>query len=190
MTWNDCGVWDQTGKKRNRDRTVCSIARYAVDDFVLLKLELIAVGTRPPGWVLQGIEQYASRMTRHCHFEINEVRTSDRKKPQSVAGHQTEEARAISTRVSKSARVIAMDSSGKNWSTEEFAGKLEDWSQHTNHFQFIIGGPDGLAKECLQQADNIWSLSNLTFPHFLVRVLLAEQIYRALMVNTHHPYHK
>ena len=92
--------------------------------------------------------------------------------------------------VSDSARVIVLDRSGKDWSTEQFAGKLQDWSQLTNHFQFLVGGPDGLATECLERADEVWSLSKLTYPHFLVRVMLAEQIYRALMVNAGHPYHK
>ena len=83
-----------------------------------------------------------------------------------------------------------MDSRGKNWGTEELAAKMADRSQTSSQFQFLIGGPDGLADSCLERADAVWSLSRLTFPHFLVRVLLAEQIYRALMVNANHPYHK
>lgn len=156
----------------------------------MLKIELIAVGTRPPAWVLSGIDDYASRLKRDCRFSITEVKTADRKKPQSVDVFKAEEAKALLAAVDGSARVVAMDRSGKNWSTEQFAGKLEDWSQQTNHFQFLIGGPDGLADACLERANETWSLSKLTYPHFLVRVLLAEQIYRALMVNAGHPYHK
>ena len=150
----------------------------------------MAVGTRPPPWVVQGIEQYGSRMKRDCHFQILEIKTSDRKKKQSVATYQEDEAQLIGSHLNAGARVIAMDSRGKIWSTEQLAGKVEAWSQQTNHFQFVIGGPDGLADVILNRADEIWSLSNLTFPHFLVRVLLAEQIYRALMLNANHPYHK
>jgi 23S rRNA (pseudouridine1915-N3)-methyltransferase len=129
-------------------------------------------------------------MKRDCRFEISEIKTADRKKNSNVSVYKEEESRSIKAAVSNSARVIAMDPTGKMWSTEQLAKKLEDWSQMTNHFQFIIGGPDGLATDCLTDADEVWSLSKLTFPHFLVRVLLAEQIYRALMINANHPYHK
>ncbi|MBT5700655.1 MAG: 23S rRNA (pseudouridine(1915)-N(3))-methyltransferase RlmH [Gammaproteobacteria bacterium] len=156
----------------------------------MLKIDLVAVGTRPPPWVVQGIEQYSSRLKRDCRFDILEIKTSDRKKKQSVTIHQEDEAKLIGSHLSAGARVIAMDSRGKIWSTAQLAGKVEAWSQQTNHFQFVIGGPDGLADVILNRADEIWSLSNLTFPHFLVRVLLAEQIYRALMLNAKHPYHR
>ncbi|MBT3832900.1 MAG: 23S rRNA (pseudouridine(1915)-N(3))-methyltransferase RlmH [Gammaproteobacteria bacterium] len=156
----------------------------------MLKIDLVAVGTRPPPWVVQGIEQYSLRMKRDCRFQILEIKTSDRKKKQSVAIHQEEEAKLIGSHFNAGARVIAMDSRGKIWSTEQLAGKVGAWSQQTNHFQFVIGGPDGLSDVIINRADEIWSLSNLTFPHFLVRVLLAEQIYRALMLNANHPYHK
>lgn len=140
--------------------------------------------------MVQGIEQYSSRLQRDCRFDILEIKTSDRKKKQSVAIHQEDEARLIGSHLNAGARVIAMDSRGKIWSTAQLAGKVEAWSQQTNHFQFVIGGPDGLADVILNRADEIWSLSNLTFPHFLVRVLLAEQVYRALMLNAKHPYHR
>lgn len=155
----------------------------------MFKIELIAVGTKPPSWVLDGIEQYASRLKRECTFTITEIKVAERKN-QSVDVLKTDEGKAILDAVSSSARVIALDRSGKNWSTGQLAGKLQDWSQQTNHFQFLIGGPDGLADECLNRADEKWSLSNLTFPHMLVRVMLAEAIYRAMMVNAGHPYHK
>ena len=129
-------------------------------------------------------------MKRDCRFEILEIKTSDRKKKQPVAIHQEVEAKLICRHLNAGARVIAMDSRGKIWSTGQLAGKVEAWSQQTNHFQFVIGGPDGLADVILNRADETWSLSNLTFPHFLVRVLLAEQIYRALMLNVNHPYHR
>jgi len=140
--------------------------------------------------VVQGIEQYSSRLKRDCRFDILEIKTSDRKKKQSVTIHQEDEAKLIGSHLNAGALVIAMDSRGKIWSTAQLAGKVEAWSQQTNHFQFVIGGPDGLADVILNRADEIWSLSNLTFPHFLVRVLLAEQIYRALMLNAKHPYHR
>ena len=155
----------------------------------MLKIELIAVGTNPPGWVVEGIEHYASRLRGECHFLMTEVKTAPRRK-KPLNSLKNDEGKAVLAAISSAARVIALDKEGKNWSTEQFAGKLEVWSQQTNHFQFLIGGPDGLASACLKKASEIWSLSKLTFPHLMVRVLLAEQIYRALMVNVGHPYHK
>ncbi len=156
----------------------------------MLRVDLVAVGTRPPSWVQQGVDQYVSRLQRQCRFTTIEIRTANRKRTQPVAHYQEQESKAILAAIESGAKVVAMDRSGKNWSTEQVAKNISDWSQFTNHLQFIIGGPDGLAKRCISASDEIWSLSNLTFPHFLVRVMLAEQIYRAMMLNANHPYHK
>ena len=156
----------------------------------MLKVDIIAVGTRPPPWVSEGIEDYRSRMKRECQFTVREIRTADRKKPQSIDVYRDEESRGLLGAVARDAKVIAMDARGKIWSTEQLAEKISSWSQSTNHFQFLVGGPDGLAESCIDQADETWSLSKLTFPHFLVRVLLAEQVYRALSINGNHPYHR
>lgn len=83
-----------------------------------------------------------------------------------------------------------MDSRGQNWTTETLALNLNDWSTRFSQVQILIGGPDGLSDQCLKRANASWSLSKLTFPHFLVRVLLAEQIYRAWSILNKHPYHK
>ena len=172
MSWNVFGVW---ARKR--------------EVMAMLKIELIAVGTKPPSWVVDGIEHYASRLRKESRFLTTEVKTAPRRK-NSVISLKEDESKALLAAISSAAYVIALDKDGKSWSTKQFAGKLESWSQQTNHLQFLIGGPDGLASVCLNKASEVWSLSNLTFPHFLVRVLLAEQVYRALMVNSGHPYHK
>lgn len=88
------------------------------------------------------------------------------------------------------AHTIALDMSGDHWSTETLAARLASWSHGTSHCQFVAGGPDGLDRSIVAEADDVFALSHLTFPHSLVRVLLAEQIYRALMINAGHPYHK
>ena len=93
-------------------------------------------------------------------------------------------------RIKSGGIVIAMDSRGSDWTTEKLAVRFTDWLQNANQVQLMVGGPDGLSKGCLQRADLTWSLSRLTFPHFMVRLLLAEQIYRAWSVINHHPYHK
>jgi 23S rRNA (pseudouridine1915-N3)-methyltransferase len=156
----------------------------------VLKVELIAVGTRPPTWITQGVEDYVSRMKRQCRFTVREIKTADRRKPQSVSVYKEEEGRGILSVLGKDSRVIAMDPGGQQWSTEQLALKIADWSQMTSHFQFLIGGPDGLSDVCRDKAHETWSLSRLTFPHFLVRLLLSEQIYRALSINSNHPYHR
>ena len=129
-------------------------------------------------------------MKGSCRFDIREVRTSDRKKSRDIDGHKGEEASALLDALDPDAWVVAMDNRGSEWSTTDLADKLARQSQRASRFQFMIGGPDGLAQSCLDRADACWSLSRLTFPHFLVRVLLAEQIYRAFMVNANHPYHR
>ena len=154
-----------------------------------LKIELIAVGTRPPGWLQEALERYKFLMRSECQFLITEIKTEPRTKKK-VALLKESEGNALIANVSSTARVVAMDRAGKNWSTEQFAGKLESWIEEVSHLQFLIGGPNGLADRCLDESSEIWSLSNLTFPHFLVRLLLAEQVYRALMFNAGHPYHK
>ena len=148
------------------------------------------MGLKAPPWIQQGVDQYVSRMKRECRFSVVEIRGANRNKPAPVSLYINQEGQKIKESVSSGARVIAMDRRGKNWNTEQFARKIQNWSQMTNHFQFLIGGPDGLADDCIDQADEVFALSELTFPHFLVRVMLAEQIYRALMLNANHPYHK
>ena len=87
-------------------------------------------------------------------------------------------------------RVIALDLSGASWTTEKLSNQLEGWMHSGSGVSLLVGGPDGLATECLSRADQRWSLSALTFPHPLVRVILAEQLYRSWSVMTHHPYHR
>ena len=155
----------------------------------MLNLEVIAIGTKPPGWIAEGIAEYGTRVTREAKFGIVEIPTAKRRN-NAVSVNQREEGEAIAAKLDAGARVVALDPGGKLWSTEQLAERLENWSLQTNHIQFIIGGPDGLSGEILQRSDERWSLSHLTFPHFLVRVLIAEQLYRALMLNMGHPYHK
>ncbi len=156
----------------------------------MLKVDLIAVGTKAPDWVEQGMAQYVNRMRGQCRFSLQEVKTSDRNKKQSIEKHQQQEAERLASKIDESAHLVALDRAGKNWSTEQLAKRIQTWSQAPGHVQLIVGGPDGLDASLVRRASDVWSLSNLTFPHFLVRVLLSEQIYRAMMLNANHPYHK
>jgi len=100
------------------------------------------------------------------------------------------ECEKIKAAIPSNCRVIALDVKGQSWSTEKLANRMQDWMMGGQDIAMIIGGPDGLNVEILQMAQEKWSLSALTFPHPLVRVILAEQIYRAFTVTENHPYHR
>jgi 23S rRNA (pseudouridine1915-N3)-methyltransferase len=155
-----------------------------------LKIELLAAGTRSPDWVKAGVTEYQKRMPRECALEITEIAVAKRVKNDSTDRFKREEEKSFRQKFTQGARKVALNSGGKILSTEELSVKLESWKNNFRHVQMLIGGPDGLSKGCLDEADEIWSLSNLTFPHFLVRVIVAEQLYRAWSVLNNHPYHK
>lgn len=155
-----------------------------------MQIHLIAVGTRMPAWVTSGYEEYARRLPHECSLRLVEIPLSKRRKAQSALKNRQEEGKAMLAAVPVQATVVALDVRGKAWSTESLAGHLQDWLQGGRDIALLVGGPDGLADECLDRADIRWSLSPLTLPHALVRVLLAEQLYRAWAVIQGHPYHR
>jgi 23S rRNA (pseudouridine1915-N3)-methyltransferase len=155
-----------------------------------MHIYLIAVGTRMPAWVTSGYEEYARRLPRECSLKLIEIPLSKRRKTQSAEKNRQEEGRVMLAAVPDGATLIALDVRGKTWSTEVLATRLQDWLQAGRNIALLVGGPDGLADECLSRADLRWSLSALTLPHALVRVLLAEQLYRAWTVIQGHPYHR
>lgn len=155
----------------------------------MLKVEILAVGGKPPGWVETAVFEYSKRLT-NCRFSIRDIRAADRKKPKPVDDYKAEEADYLLDAVTRDSVVVALDRSGRDWSTEDLAKKIEQWQLDTSGIQLMIGGPDGLHQRCLDRADQVWSLSKLTFPHQLVKVILAEQVYRAFMILANHPYHK
>ena len=160
-----------------------------------MKIVLAAVGTRMPGWVDTGFEDYARRLPPACRLTLREVPTAYR----GTAGRRGGAAPAASVRregkdllrvVPSGARVVALDERGAAWSTADLAEQLETWSADGRDTALLAGGPDGLAPECRERADLTWSLSRLTFPHALVRVIVAEQLWRAWSLLNRHPYHR
>jgi 23S rRNA (pseudouridine1915-N3)-methyltransferase len=129
-------------------------------------------------------------MRRECTLEIREIAIAKRGKNDSTEHFRQEEEKRIRQHIKRGARIISMDAGGTMMSTEELAQKLKRWMREYGRIQMLIGGPDGLSRGCLDMADESWSLSRLTFPHFLVRVLVAEQLYRAWSLLNNHPYHK
>lgn len=154
-----------------------------------MKIRLIAVGRRPPEWVTAGFHDYARRLPRDMPLELLEVAPAARKQTSPERVRELEAERLL-TRVGKQDRVVALDERGAVWSTFDLAEKLEDWRMQGRDVTFLAGGADGLDSGCRRRADDVLSLSAMTLPHALVRVVLAEQIYRAWTVVSGHPYHR
>ncbi len=154
-----------------------------------MKLRLIAVGAKSPGWVADGFAEYARRMPRDCAIELVEIAPSSRK-GWPADRIRADEGERILARIDPGDRIVALDVRGRACSTEDLASKLDKWRTAGGNVCFLIGGADGLDAACLTRADESLSLSAMTFPHQLVRVLLAEQLYRAWTVLHGHPYHR
>ena len=155
-----------------------------------MKLNLLAVGQKMPQWVIEGYNEYARRMPRECQLNLQEIAPSKRGKSGSSGQWMQEEGKRIMTALPQNDYVVALEVGGRNWSTEQLAEQLKNWQASGRDVSLLIGGLDGLSDECQQRADQKWSLSNLTLPHPLVRIVVAEQLYRAWTVLQNHPYHR
>ena len=155
-----------------------------------MRIHLLAVGTRMPAWVVDAYQEYAKRLPRECTLQLVEIPLGKRSKSRGAAQAAEEEGRQLLASLPKDCTVIALDVRGQSWSTEALAGRLQDWLGSGRDVALLVGGPDGLSAACLARADLKWSLSALTYPHSLVRVVLAEQLYRAWTINSGHPYHR
>ncbi|AJQ94463.1 hypothetical protein YC6258_02425 [Gynuella sunshinyii YC6258] len=143
-----------------------------------------------PSWVYQGVEEYTKRLPRDFSLEFVELPLGYRGKNSDKKTAMAAEAKSIREALQASDKIIALDVKGRSWSTEKLAQQAEQWRQDGHNLAILIGGPDGLDAELLQQAQLHWSLSELTLPHPMVRLILAEQLYRAWTILMNHPYHK
>ncbi|MDQ7016922.1 MAG: 23S rRNA (pseudouridine(1915)-N(3))-methyltransferase RlmH [Gammaproteobacteria bacterium] len=155
-----------------------------------MRIHLIAVGNKMPKWVEQGYQEYTKRLGAECRLVLHEVAAAKRVKNALVERMKEEEGGRMLAAIPARAHVVALDLSGKTWSTAQLADQLANWMPAGSDVALLVGGPDGLADACLQRADQRWCLSPLTFPHPLVRVILAEQLYRAWSFYRNHPYHR
>ncbi len=155
-----------------------------------MRLRMICVGQKMPDWVNQGYAEFARRMPAELALELSEIPLAHRGKNPDVARLMQKEGEALLAAAGPRDRVIAMEVGGRSWSTEQLASQLEKWRFDGRDVSFLVGGPDGLATACRDRADQLWSLSPLTLPHPLVRILLAEQLYRAWTITRNHPYHR
>ncbi len=155
-----------------------------------MKLTLLAVGTKMPAWVTEGFQEYAKRMPRECQLILQEIAPAKRGKTGHAAQWIEDEADRLLQAIPDNHYVIALEVTGKSWTTEALSQQMTNWLSDGRDVTLLVGGPDGLAQRCRQKADQLWSLSPLTLPHPIVRVVLAEQLYRAWTVLQNHPYHR
>ncbi len=155
-----------------------------------MKARLIAVGERAPGWVAQGFSEYQKRLSHWLPLELAEVEPGVRGKGRDTARAMSDEGARVLAALPKNAHVVALDGRGKMHSSEQLAQRLEHWRGQGRDLAFLIGGPEGHAAEVIARADEHWSLGPLTLPHMLVRLVLAEQLYRAAALLANHPYHR
>lgn len=155
-----------------------------------MRLQVAAIGQRMPRWVNEAWQEYARRMPPGLGLSLREISMEKRGKNADTRRLAGKESEALLAAMPNRSRVIALDVKGQQWSTEKLAENLENWMGEGRDIGFMIGGPDGIAEAVLQQADTRWSLGPLTLPHPLVRVVLAEQLYRAWTITQNHPYHR
>ncbi len=153
-------------------------------------MRIIAVGHKMPAWVTLGFQDYAKRIGSGFQLQLCEITLEKRTKGSDIARLIERESEKIIAAIKPNHVVVALDRQGKLRSTEQLAHQLQNWQTEGRSIDWIIGGPDGLSPTCLQKAHVQWSLSPLTLPHPLVRVILAEQLYRAISILQHHPYHR
>ena len=162
-----------------------------------MRIRLLAVGRRMPAWVETAYTDYARRLPYECRLELTEITAGNRQgksKGRAKNAHAdraiADEDRRICDRLDGGLDVIALAVDGKPWSTEQLAAQMREWMADGRDRALLVGGPEGLGPGSLARANRHWSLSPLTLPHPLVRVILAEQLFRAHSILTGHPYHR
>ena len=153
-----------------------------------MQIALLAVGTRMPAWVTAGFDDYSKRLSGQLRLE--EIPAGRRKARDDAGLARRFEAEQLLRRAESADLVLALDERGQQWTTQQLAAAMQSWQMESPRVALMIGGADGLDESCKQRAAALWSLSKLTLPHALVRVLVAEQIYRAWTILQGHPYHR
>lgn len=160
-----------------------------------MRIRLLAIGNKLPSWVNEGFNDYLKRFPASCCLELIEIpaeKRMPRSKPAEAYLQQliAREGEKLLASMKPGNRVITLEVTGQLWTTEKLANHLEQWQGEGRNIDMLIGGPDGLSAACSKKADLKWSLSPLTLPHPLVRIIVAEQLYRAVSILHHHPYHR
>ena len=155
-----------------------------------MHIRVIAVGDRQPSWVETAFDVYAGRLPREWKFRLDRIATARRSKNDKSDSAKQVEGEQLLAKLDGNEQVVLLDERGKQMTSPDLAARLADWQSDGRNLCFLIGGPDGVSSACRERADFIWSLSSLTLPHGLARVLFAEQLYRAWSLQAGHPYHR
>ena len=155
-----------------------------------MRIHLLAAGTRRPGWEREGYDEYARRMPREYPLLLKEIPVSKRSPGANLETLIAREGERMLKSAPPGSRIVGLDERGEGFDTRALARKLARWQGEGRDLCLLIGGPDGLAADARQAAESLWSLSPLTLPHGLVRVVVAEQLYRATSLLRGHPYHR
>jgi len=155
-----------------------------------MKIHLIAIGKKMPDWINSGYTEFSKRMPPELQINLIEITPSIRNKTTPIEKNIKEEGERIKSAIPTNSILIVLDEKGKNFSSIDLSRKMENWLPMGQDIALIIGGADGIDPEIKQQADEKWSLSSFTLPHALVRVVVAEQLYRAWSILKGHPYHR
>lgn len=155
-----------------------------------MRIALIAIGEKSPSWVREGWAEYAKRLPKAYAPELVELPLGARGKSRDPARAIAEEGERVLAALPKQSLVVALDERGRGWTSVELSKQLAQWAQSGRDVALVVGGPDGHAPAVLARADLRWSLSPLTLPHMLVRLVVVEQLYRAWTLLENHPYHR
>ncbi len=155
-----------------------------------MQLIIAAVGHKMPAWIEDGYQEYAKRMPAECRLVLKEIKPVERSGGRSAETVMAQERTRIEGVLPKGGRVVALDEHGRDLTTLQLAQHLTNWQQQGGDVTFVIGGADGLDADFKKNADMLMRVSSLTLPHGMVRVLLAEQLYRAWSITRNHPYHR
>lgn len=155
-----------------------------------MQLLIVAVGHKMPAWIETGYNEYAKRMPPDCRLQLKEIKPVDRSGSRNAETVMAMEKGRIEEALPKNARLVVLDERGKDLTTLQLSQYLNQWRQEGGDVAFVIGGADGLDAELKKKADLTIRISSMTLPHGMVRVLLAEQLYRAWSITQNHPYHR
>jgi 23S rRNA (pseudouridine1915-N3)-methyltransferase len=154
-----------------------------------MKIQLIAVGTKMPDWVEKGYQEYARRFPKEMQLELLEINAGKRGKNADIKRILKKEGELTLAAIPKGNKIVTLEVTG-SWTTEKLADEMSKWQLDARNISLLIGGPEGLAPECIEKSEQRWSLSALTLPHPLVRIIVAESLYRAFTLTINHPYHR